>query len=99
MAEPGRLDKDGVEWWACDPYPTWFRYEGDRLIERDLDPTWLGNVDICATQWVGAPELSKHIMEPEECYGTDNHYGDCDGIVRGKWSGVGCKCGARWYCA
>lgn len=25
--QPGRLDVNGVEWWACDPYPTWFRWE------------------------------------------------------------------------
>lgn len=31
---PGRFDKDGVEWFACDPYPTWFRWEGDQLIEK-----------------------------------------------------------------
>lgn len=28
---PGRLDVNGVEWWACDPYPTWYRWEGDHL--------------------------------------------------------------------
>jgi hypothetical protein len=25
--KPGRKDINGVEWWACDPYPTWFRWE------------------------------------------------------------------------
>lgn len=29
--EPGRLDINGVEWWACDPYPTWFRWENGEL--------------------------------------------------------------------
>lgn len=28
---PGRLDVNGVEWWACDPYPTWFRWEDGHL--------------------------------------------------------------------
>lgn len=27
----GRLDINGVEWWACDPYPTWYRWDGDSL--------------------------------------------------------------------
>lgn len=22
---------NGVEWWACDPYPTWYRWEGRNL--------------------------------------------------------------------
>ena len=29
--KPGRKDVNGVEWWACDPYPTWFRWEGGVL--------------------------------------------------------------------
>lgn len=29
---PGRLDIDGVEWWACDPYPTWYRWENGELF-------------------------------------------------------------------
>lgn len=28
---PGRLDVNGVEWWACDPYPTWYRWDGGYL--------------------------------------------------------------------
>lgn len=29
----GRLDKQGIEWYACDPYPYWYRYdEDDKLI-------------------------------------------------------------------
>lgn len=28
---PGRLDTDGVEWFACDPYPTWYRWENGEL--------------------------------------------------------------------
>ncbi len=29
---PGRFDVNGVEWHACDPYPTWYRYEGGTLF-------------------------------------------------------------------
>lgn len=29
--QPGRRDVNGVEWWASDPYPTWFRYEDGEL--------------------------------------------------------------------
>ena len=38
----GRLDKDGVEWFACDPYPTWYRRVGKRLITRSV-PEWADN--------------------------------------------------------
>lgn len=27
----GRLDINGVEWFACDPYPTWYRWEDGKL--------------------------------------------------------------------
>jgi hypothetical protein len=31
----GRVDADGVEWFTCDPYPTWYRYDANhRLITR-----------------------------------------------------------------
>lgn len=30
----GRLDVNGVEWWVCDPYPTWYRWEGRDLHTR-----------------------------------------------------------------
>lgn len=30
----GRLDADGLRWWACDPYPTWYRYDGLILRTR-----------------------------------------------------------------
>lgn len=29
--KPGRKDVNGQEWWACDPYPTWFRWDDDEL--------------------------------------------------------------------
>lgn len=33
---PGRLDVNGVEWWACDPYPTWYRWDESNGIENDF---------------------------------------------------------------
>lgn len=38
-SKPGRRDAQG-EWWACDPYPTWYRWEGKKLIKRDSWRTW-----------------------------------------------------------
>lgn len=29
--KPGRIDSAGVEWFACDPYPTWYRRENNEL--------------------------------------------------------------------
>lgn len=29
--QPGRLDINGIEWWACDPYPTWYRWDDEEL--------------------------------------------------------------------
>ena len=29
---PGRFDNKGVEWFACDPYPTWYRWENGVLM-------------------------------------------------------------------
>lgn len=37
--KPGRKDVDGVEWWACDPYPTWYRWENGELITKEY-PKW-----------------------------------------------------------
>ncbi|QDF17598.1 hypothetical protein SEA_YAGO84_67 [Gordonia phage Yago84] len=39
----GRIDVDGVEWFACDPYPTWYRWErGDALTGQLIvgRPDW-----------------------------------------------------------
>lgn len=41
--KPGRRDVDGIEWWACDPYPCWYRYteSGDLIVDNRskwLDP-------------------------------------------------------------
>jgi hypothetical protein len=39
--KPGRKDRGGVEWWACDPYPTWFRYENEKVVvPGDGFPGW-----------------------------------------------------------
>lgn len=27
-----RFDADGVAWFACDPYPTWYRWDDGRLV-------------------------------------------------------------------
>jgi len=38
---PGRLDRDGVQWWACDPYPCWFRWpDGGELVEAPRGIAW-----------------------------------------------------------
>ena len=40
-AGPGRLDRDGVEWWACDPYPCWFYWTpAGELVEAPFDIAW-----------------------------------------------------------
>lgn len=31
----GRTDIYGVVWFACDPYPTWYRHENGKLITHD----------------------------------------------------------------
>lgn len=33
----GRLDVNGVRWWACDPYPTWYRWDDRNLHVRGED--------------------------------------------------------------
>ena len=33
--EPGRLDINGVEWFACDPYPTWFRWDENDVLHTN----------------------------------------------------------------
>jgi hypothetical protein len=32
---PGRRDVNGVEWHACGPYPTWFRWDEFGLLRTD----------------------------------------------------------------
>ena len=39
--KPGRLDVDGIEWYATDPYPTWFRRDKTgEIIEPYDEPEW-----------------------------------------------------------
>lgn len=35
---PGRKDVNGIVWWACDPYPTWYRFERDKDGKPIGDP-------------------------------------------------------------
>ena len=38
---PGRLDRDGVQWWACDPYPCWFYWTAaGELVQAPIDIAW-----------------------------------------------------------
>ena len=36
----GRFDVNGVQWFACDPYPTWYRWEDGKLITRSDRDGW-----------------------------------------------------------
>lgn len=38
--KPGRVDINGIQWWACDPYPTWYRWNHGELIEPEEEPEW-----------------------------------------------------------
>lgn len=42
---PGRLDVNGDEWWACDPYPTWYRWEDGKLL---LTPAKWADLELSA---------------------------------------------------
>jgi hypothetical protein len=46
---PGRLDVNGIEWWACDPYPTWYRWVDGVLHTREGD--YLGQVHEVPAAW------------------------------------------------
>lgn len=40
-SKPGRLDVNGVEWWATDPYPHWYRMVDNEILtsyEHDTNP-------------------------------------------------------------
>lgn len=41
--KPGRKDATGLEWWACDPYPTWYRWDEDLFGKRHLSTTDYGH--------------------------------------------------------
>lgn len=53
-----RLDKDGTEWYACDPYPTWYRWtENPRTLvttnERTIFPEAEDGVEYVTTRFPG----------------------------------------------
>lgn len=39
----GRMDVDGVEWRACDPYPLWYRHreDGKLILRQDPRDYWI----------------------------------------------------------
>jgi hypothetical protein len=79
----GRLDANGVEWFACDPYPYWYRWADGHLWTRDKNnfPGWAdeseptkGAEELVRTNCTGAwdCEAGPHI---HGCYAD---YGSCD---------------------
>lgn len=46
---PGRRDVNGVEWWACDPYPTWFRWDDNGDLRTD-PAEWLPDDPLMAVR-------------------------------------------------
>ncbi len=85
----GRIDVNGVEWFACDPYPTFYRREnGELIINR-------------TTRFADQPKLKPPSKRNEKDYyygSDDNHRYWCDRVIRARWSGVSCDCHARWFC-
>lgn len=82
----GRLDVNGVEWFACDPYPTWFRWEGKTLHTNPA-------------RWADLPPVDPNAEKySHPIYGSGAHRTDCDQRIKTRWSGVACDCGARWFC-
>lgn len=55
---PGRIDSSGVEWFACSPYPTWYRWEGDELIH-------LGDGDYASDYGEYGWEEHEKTLDPE----------------------------------
>ena len=41
----GRLDADGNEWFACDPYPCWYRWDGGRIVQPGPEVEWPDGLD------------------------------------------------------
>jgi hypothetical protein len=37
----GRVDVYGNEWFACDPYPTWYRWVGGILFTEEYPIEWM----------------------------------------------------------
>lgn len=50
-SKPGRMDVNGEEWWACDPYPTWYRWaEGD--VVHGPSGQWADKPNVTSVEWV-----------------------------------------------
>lgn len=86
----GRLDRDGVEWFACDPYPTWFRWADGKLITKALP-------DFADSRRAENRDHIERLL-----YSNGPHKKGCDRKVRAKsiqsGGGISCPCGARWFC-
>lgn len=103
--QPGRLDVNGVEWFACDPYPTWFRWDESGVLHRN------------PARWADLPPVESFAPNPmfpvesmyghrcglpregEKCLGDPCHLPNCDRVIKTRWSGVSCDCRLLWYCS
>lgn len=48
-----RLDKAGTPWYACDPYPTWYRWEDKRLITTNQQQVFYDRlIDETDEEWI-----------------------------------------------
>lgn len=110
-SKPGRLDVNGVEWFACDPYPTWFRWEDMTTLSGKLFRN--------PARWADLPPVDSFTPNPlfpaeamyghrcglplvdgeEKCPGDTCHLPNCDRVIKTRWSGVSCDCRILWYCA
>ncbi|UYL88185.1 hypothetical protein SEA_EVAA_74 [Gordonia phage Evaa] len=78
----GRVDVDGTEWFACDPYPTWYRWEetDDPLTGRRLIVGgWRNNSDI---EWPHAMELHEVLTDVLHDAGAHISRSWCDRTAR-----------------
>lgn len=68
---PGRLDVDGVEWWACDPYPTWYRWEGTELLTNHAK--WAEDqTDLSRCFWCGKKGTLTDLSAGNRCVMQDD---------------------------
>lgn len=103
----GRMCLRGYEWFACDPYPTWFRWEDDKLIFPPSSHHWADET------LKGKPAISKEIaarFDPDRhnCMFLDSwgwrptYLYNADMLCKhesdGRWSGIGCKYCNGWFC-
>ncbi|WIC90049.1 hypothetical protein SEA_SISKO_67 [Gordonia phage Sisko] len=57
----GRVDVNGTEWFACDPYPTWYRWErGDALTGQLIVGGWRNTSNI---EWPVAGQLHEVLTD------------------------------------